>query len=323
MNKVIITGPGNSGSGAILDFLNARNDTFDPFNTEEFRLVNDPGGISSLEHGFYDNFGINNSADVYSKFNKFCEKLIGFKNRNNENVYPENFEKIFIKFSKDILDISYNGLPRFQRFNLSLNEKIKFYILRIIFKKNLEDINMFKMVIPVEKINFIQLANKFIDEIISSSKNYSENKIAIIDQALNIFDVNNQIKYFTDAKCILTIRDPIGTFYTISELKKNNIALAYQGLNVEKFVIWYAHIYKKIESINFDQKKVLVVKFEDFCLKHDEVSKEIFNFLNIKNLNSNFNIANSLKNVEKIEEKINKKDLEYIKLHLNDFIKKY
>ena len=60
-----------------------------------------------------------------------------------------------------------------------------------------------------------------------------------------------------------------------------------------------------------------------FCLKHDEVSKEIFNFLNIKNLNSNFNIANSLKNVEKIEEKINKKDLEYIKLHLNDFIKKY
>ena len=38
---------------------------------------------------------------------------------------------------------------------------------------------MFKMVIPVEKIKFIQLANKFIDEIISSSKNYSENKIAL------------------------------------------------------------------------------------------------------------------------------------------------
>lgn len=323
MNKVIITGPGNSGSGAILDFLKSRDDTFDPFNTEEFRLVNDPGGISSLEESFYNNFGINNIADGYAKFNKFCENLIVFKNRNNENVYPENFEKIFIKFCKDIINISYNGLPRFQRFNLTLSEKIKFYVLRVIFKKNLEDINIFKMIIPIEKDKFIRLANNFIDEIISSSKNFSENKIAIIDQGLNIFDANNQIKYFTNSKCILTIRDPIGTFYTISKLKKKNIALAYQGLNVEKFVIWYAYIYRKIKSINFDQKKVLVVKFEDFCLKHNEISRKILNFVNLKNENSNFDITNSLKNVEKIEEKINKKDLEYIKLHLKDFIIKY
>jgi len=323
VNKVIIAGPGNSGSGAILDFLKSRDDTFDPFNTEEFRLVNDPGGISSLEENLYNNFGINNSADSYAKFKKFCEKLINFKNRNNENVYPKNFENIFAKFSRDIINISYNGLPRFQRFNLSFSEKLKFYILRIIFKKNLEDINIFKMIIPVEKDKFIRLANTFIDEIISSSKNFSKNKIALIDQGLNIFDANNQIKYFTGSKCILTIRDPIGTFYTISKLKKNNVALAYQGLNVEKFVIWYAHIYKKIKSINFDQKKVLVVKFEDFCLKHDEISKKILNFVNLNNENSNFDITNSLKNVEKIEEKIDKKDLEYIKLHLKNFISEY
>ena len=31
---------------------------------------------------------------IQGGFNKFCEKLIGFKKRNNENVYPENLEKI-------------------------------------------------------------------------------------------------------------------------------------------------------------------------------------------------------------------------------------
>ena len=56
MKKILIAGPGNSGSGAVFDFLKARNDTFIPFEDEEFRIVNDPSGIHNLEKNFYNNY---------------------------------------------------------------------------------------------------------------------------------------------------------------------------------------------------------------------------------------------------------------------------
>ena len=48
MKKILIAGPGNSGSGAVLDYLKSRQDTFLPFSNEEFRIVCDPNGISCL-----------------------------------------------------------------------------------------------------------------------------------------------------------------------------------------------------------------------------------------------------------------------------------
>ena len=64
MQKIIIAGPGNSGSGAVFDFLKTREDIFLPFYNQEFRLVNDPEGISDLESSFYYNFSINGTNSI-------------------------------------------------------------------------------------------------------------------------------------------------------------------------------------------------------------------------------------------------------------------
>ena len=48
-----------------------------------------------------------------------------------------------------------------------------------------------------------------------------------------------------------------------------------------KFQDYSDDIYEKINNINFDQKKVLVVKFENFCVKHNETSQKILEFLKI------------------------------------------
>ena len=130
MKKILIAGPGNSGSGAILDFLKARNDTFTPLKDEEFRIVNDPSGIHNLEKNFYDNFSINNSADSYAKFNQFCKNLTKFKDRQNKKIYPKEFKILYEKYLSEIVCLSYNGMPRFQKFNLSflINSTIIFQI---------------------------------------------------------------------------------------------------------------------------------------------------------------------------------------------------
>ena len=42
MKTVIVLGSGNSGAGAIKDFLMSRNDFQSPFGNQEFRIINDP-----------------------------------------------------------------------------------------------------------------------------------------------------------------------------------------------------------------------------------------------------------------------------------------
>tara|TARA_B100000029_G_scaffold116429_1_gene109236 strand:- start:2044 stop:3006 length:963 start_codon:yes stop_codon:yes gene_type:complete len=318
VEKIIISGPGNSGSGAIFDFLKDRSDIFLPFN-EEFRLVNDPDGIQNLEENFYNNFSINNSAISFERFEKFCKHLSSFKNSSKELVYPENFEELYKEFISSLISVSYNGLPRFKRFNLSFKEKLNFYFNKIILNKKIKDLDLFRMIIPIEKNLFVQKSTNFINNIISRSSNFQKNKIALIDQGINIFRITENMKYFSNSKNILTIRDPRGTYYTTLQLKKKNISFAYQGLEINEFVKWYKFIYDKINKIE-NENKTLIVQFEKFVLDYKNVSLKILDFLQLENQKTKFDINKSLKNINDIENKIEKNSLNIIKSELKDFL---
>lgn len=320
MKKILIAGPGNSGSGAILDFLKARSDTFIPFNDEEFRIVNDPSGIHNLAKSFYDNFSINNSADSYAKFNKFCKNLTKFRNRQNKKVYTNEFEILYKKYLDEIISMSYNGMPRFQKFNLSFFDKLIFYFNILILRKKIENINLFKMIVPIDKNIFTNISKKFINDILISSNQNRANKIAIIDQGVNLFNLYENLEYFSNSKCILTIRDPRGTFHTLMKLKKQNIAQAYQGMDLIKFVEWYKFMYDKIRQIELNKNNTLVVKFEDFIINHSLVSKKILDFLNLETQNTSFNVEKSLTNVNDVEKEIGEDNSQYIKTKLKDYL---
>ena len=315
MKKLLIAGPGNSGSGAILDFLKSRQDTFLPFANEEFRIVCDPNGISALESNFYDNFSINNSANAYFEFKKYCKKLARFKNQKKQNVYPKEFNSVLDEYLNNIIYLDYNGLPRFQKFKLNFFEKFNYLSKSIIFKKNIRDIDIFKMVIPINYELFLEKTQNFIDEIISSSNDFDKNKIVILDQCINIFSLKKDMKYFKDSKCIITLRKPIGTFHSIYQ----NPSMAYAGLDVKKFIKWYKFIYKKIQKLNFDEN-CLIINFEDFILKNKEIKDKIYSFLNMDEQKINFNVENSLRNVTQIENEIDKKSLDLIKSELKEFL---
>ena len=75
MKIFIILGSGNSGAGAIHDYLLSRKDFFSPFNGKEFRLVNDPDGIDELYNSFYDNFSINGCANKLNNFDLFTKNF--------------------------------------------------------------------------------------------------------------------------------------------------------------------------------------------------------------------------------------------------------
>ena len=71
MKTVIVLGSGNSGAGAIHDYLLSRDDFQSPFSGKEFRIVNDPDGIDDLYNSLYRNFSLNGSANALKCFKEF------------------------------------------------------------------------------------------------------------------------------------------------------------------------------------------------------------------------------------------------------------
>lgn len=319
MKKLIISGPGNSGSGAVFDYFKSRDDFFIPIN-DEFRLVNDPDGIQNLEDNFYYNFSMNNSANAYYNFKLFCNNLSNFRSYKKGKIYPFLFHKIYKEFILRIILASYNGLPRFQRFKINTYNKFKLNFLKIIFKKKIKDIDIFQMIIPVKRELFIELSINFINQIITNSSNYNKGKICLIDQGVNIFNLENNLKFFSNSKCIITLRDPRGTYHTIKKLLIKNISYGYQGLEIDKFIHCYRNLYDKINNFTFDNRKILIIKFEDFVLKHDSESKKIINFLEIESKKSKFDIKKSMNNVLNIENDLTNNELNKIKNELKEFL---
>ena len=78
-----------------------------PFNGSEFRLINDPNGLSDLFSSIYHNFSINKSAEAILSFEVFIKNLINSNYNKKNNLYDKNLVKFSNEFINDIkfLDI--------------------------------------------------------------------------------------------------------------------------------------------------------------------------------------------------------------------------
>ena len=78
--------------------------------------------------------------------------------------------------------------------------------------------------------------------------------------------------------------------------------------------------YDKINQIQIDKNNTLVIKFEEFIINHQTMSKKINDFLNLNAQNTSFDIKRSLTNVNDVEKEIGEKNLQYIKSKLKDYL---
>ena len=155
MKIFIILGSGNSGAGAIHDYLVSREDFFSPFEGREFRLVNDPDGIDDLFNSLYNHFSINGSANKFDNFIKFTKNIY----YSNYNIKYKILDKKFLlltkNFMKEIIQIEYNGSPRFFFDKMNVLNKVNFYFKKFILRKSSKNIKLLKMIIPVNQKDFI------------------------------------------------------------------------------------------------------------------------------------------------------------------------
>ena len=298
MKIFIVLGSGNSGAGAIHDYLLSRDDFFSPFKGKEFRLVNDPDGLDELFNTLYNDFSINGSANKLNNFNIFTKNYF-YSNYNNKNkILNKQFLNLTKYFISQIIKIQYNGSPQFFFDKINFLKKINFYFKRFILKKDAKNIELLKMVIPVSQEHFIEESRKYLYEIFRLSDKFEEKKNIVIEQGGNFFNPIESTKYYgSNREIIVVTRDPKAIYWSM----KRRQSLAYPGHNIKLFVKWYKSV---MEKVNFSENNnVIHIKYENFFLDFENQKKLLCSKLNLDpNINDNFDLDFTKKNLFKFEQ---------------------
>lgn len=319
--KVVITiSPGNSGGGAVHDFINSNTNYTSPFYGHEFRLLQDPDGLLNLYNNFFENFTLNNSSNALNKFKIYIDSLSQLKMKvNNQDVkiYNKKISELSRKYIKKIITIEYSALPQFYSLQLSFFEKVYLKIKSKLLNKKKNHQNKIKMVVPVEKKIFIKETKKFLQKLIKIQLKKKNNKI-ILDQSVSVLDYNKIFDFFDNLKIIIVTRDPRSVFYSMKSRSSN----AFPGQDIKKFVIWYNFMMKKF-YLNFKRNsknpKILKINFEDF-VSNIEIKNRILKFINEKETENKFNFSKSKQNAYKAKSLLSINEQNYIKRKLKPFL---
>ena len=323
--KFIIMGSGESGSGAIFDYLKSRPDIINPLN-KEFRLVQDPGGLVDLHSSIVFGFHVNRASNAIKRFKKLCEQCgrsnsgvyrrrFTYKYGLNYASYIENYFNKVDKFIERITHVSYPGMPSCERLDLNKLETLKYDYKLTKAKKINTKPEVGNMILPVQEKIFLKETELFLDELFSVNRN-SQNKHVIVDQGGSLWAPLSTTKYYGERKAVVVTRDPRDIF---SEFQY--YGQAYPGSDVEIFCNWYAGAFSNINKTEWDNDIVMHIRFEDFIRNFDVEVKKVNNHLNLsENVSYKFNPDNSKKNIGKFKKVLRLEDVKYIEKKLENYL---
>tara|TARA_B100000700_G_C14952596_1_gene812368 strand:+ start:226 stop:1185 length:960 start_codon:yes stop_codon:yes gene_type:complete len=312
---IIVVSLGNSGSGAVFDYLKNRNDIYAPFFGEEFRLFNDPQGIYTLYLNLYKNHGNNIYSFFFDEFEKYFRSLEQIKktiNGKKTSIFNKSFIKLTENYLKKIIYLEFNALPQFKRIQLNFFEKVNYLRHSNLLKKSINEYKYFKVRLPKTENIFIDQTRKYLSKV----TNIDKKKTIILNQSINALNINEHQKFFNKPKIIIVTRDPRSIF---SSMKQRN-SFAFPGKDVKVFIKWYQNLINRLNN-DVNPKNSLFVKYENFLNNFDHEKKRLCNFLKIKySTNSKYDVKNSKKNLLKAKKLLTKSDLSLIKKELKQFL---
>ena len=323
MKVVVIVSTGNSGGGAIHDFLIIDTKLKNPFKDKEFRLLDDPDGILNLYYNFYKNCSINNPSNALMRFknyiNDLCRLKVKFKNK-SVNVFNKRIFNETEKYIQKITILDYYALPQFIALQTNYFKKKYHHLKKNVFNLR-QNSNFFKMYMPVKENDFKKETKKYLSKLVNLHLENKSSKYIILDQAVNIWNYAELFSYFDDVKVILVTRDPRGIYNSM----KTRHSRAYPGDDLKNWTKWYQTLiekflnYKKSVNRKFS-KNILEVKFEDFVQNYDKEQKRILKFLDLKKKSNNFQIEKSKLNAFKSNHELSNFEKRYIKKKLNKYL---
>tara|TARA_B100000902_G_scaffold400034_1_gene474855 strand:- start:6390 stop:7367 length:978 start_codon:yes stop_codon:yes gene_type:complete len=322
--KVVVTiGTGNSGAGAVHDFLTNCTKYKSPFLGQEFRMMDDPDGIQNLYNNFYVNCSINNPSNAIMRFRNYIHNLIHLKmkiNNKNINIYDKKILSLTEEYIQNITTLNYKAYPQFIAIQSNFLERRFSNLKKKIFQSGSEN-DLFKMYLPVKKDIFFRYSKIYLNKIIKSQLHFKKTNYVILDQSLNMWNFADIFSYFDDVKVILVTRDPRAIF---NSMKKRQSG-AYPGYDLNVWTKWYDQVIKKFYNYKKNipkkyMKKVLEIKFENFCNNYELEQKKLLKFIKCKKMNNNFNIEKSRFNTVKAKKELSKFERNYIEKKLSRYL---
>ena len=322
---VIVLGTWSSGSGAVCDYLSSRNDFFNPFGKNEFKVVSDPGGIHYLYKCLKNGNDLLLPSFAFEQFRSYIENIEKYFVYSEIGVKKKLYNKSLIPISENFLNsitkFKYYGWPHYKDISLNYSGKFKKKLNKKIFNKKIFEIYNHPIIIPVDEKKFILNAKNFVLNILKELTPKPYSKSIVLNNAADICDPISSTQYFLNRKIICVTRDPRDIFCGM-KLREANSTPWY---DVEIFIKWYKHYFgnNKFKKI-LKNKLILDVKFENFINEFDKEKKRITNFLKVKNnykFNDNFfKLEDSKKNLYKSKKFLTKNEIKLIEKRLKDYL---
>ena len=322
--KIVITiGTGNSGCGAIHDFLIDNTKYKSPFKGQEFRMIHDPDGILNLYHNFFKNPSINNSSNAIMRFKNYINDLAKLKikvNNKDVKIYDKKILSLTDEYIKNITTISYNAFPQFIAIQTNFFKRFFFNLKKKLVKTD-NNHYLFRMYLPVKEDIFFKQTKKYLYSIFKSQLENNKVTHVILDQSVNMWNFMDIFSYFDDVRVILVTRDPRGIYNSM----KSRQSKAYPGNNLKIWTEWFIKIMQKFYDYKKKipkrlQKHILEIKFEDFVQNYSKEQKKILNFLNISKIDNKFDIDKTRFNAFKAKHELSNLERNYIKKKLSKYL---
>jgi len=310
MNIVTILGNTNSGAGAIYEYLIGRDDTNDPFNKKEFRILSDPGGINDLYNCFnsYSLQSFNDGFQRLIEIEKLYRSKRTFLKDGLELEAVDNYKELWDEYINQIKGYSYSHRYIYQDIKRSSN--IQFF-KKVFNRFGYREILFKNYFTGVTKREFRDHTYDFLNNLMASNNN--KIKINVLNQCGTFSNPISSTELLGEPKIICVRRNPLDQY---AELK------IHKGMKSPKeFISWYLHL-KRMESRDqFKDEKVLEINFEDFVLNNNEGIKKISSFLNLNHkVKSTYKHQLSAQNIGKYKKNLTNEEQEIIIKELSEWI---
>ena len=317
--KIITLGSGATGSSAIEDYLLGREDiTSAPIN-QEFRLIQDPGGLIELHAAICFGFHMNRASAAIEAFKDLCDRCGRSKSWHpkglNYRKTIKNFDEKVDRFINRITAVSYSGFPFCERSKLTKWQSYLYFrkLSKAKSKGSKPDIGTMRL--PVAEDVFLKEAETFLNSLILDGEDGFDKPI-VIEQGGSFWTPVSSTRYFGNRKVIVVTRDPRDIF---SEILDDGFA--YPGRDVELFSSWFQAMMKHLDWSEWEDDNVIHIKFEDFVLDYPKQKKLLDERLGLDvNISSSYNPKLSEKNIGKYKSIISENEAKFIESHLKQYL---
>ena len=304
--KIIVLGSGYSGSSAIVDYLVGRGDVSDPLAGEEFRLVQDPGGLMDLHYSIGHGFSFNAASRAIQDFTTLAHDF----SRSPRALPPglgysqliNDYHAIVGEFLDEIVDVSYSGLPAVEMARLSTVAAFFIRVLRKFYRLRGRKPSLGKVYLPVPEDRFLISARKLLDRLLVAKE--AVGAAVVVNQGGSFWAPLSSTQYYADRHVVVVTRDPRDIFCEMISR-----GYAYPGRNVELFCRWYKNIISRISLEEWGAECVTHIRFEEFVQDYSRQSEYLAGRIGLEaGVVSSYDVGRSSANIGKYKTILSEKE---------------